>query len=79
VIDRRSVERYERLITFGELEIIGEETIVAYFKILSQHSSEGAVEIHEKQVKIFGTLAEIRIGATRIQVKRFTTELQDQW
>lgn len=45
----KSCERYERLVTFGELEITRVETVGAYLKVLYQHLSERAVEIHENK------------------------------
>jgi len=41
------VELYERTVIFGEVERIGEEAVVAYFRVLSCHSSEWTEENHK--------------------------------
>jgi hypothetical protein len=38
--------KYERVITFSELETIREEEVAGYLKILSQHSPRGTGDIN---------------------------------
>jgi hypothetical protein len=61
-LQRHSFESDGKMIMNGEKLKIDKEAVLAYFMLLSQHSSEGNQENHEKSVRIASNPAEIQTG-----------------